>query len=230
VGPSFVGQPVNTVIAKPPVMFVAILGLLFGQVSLDLDGPEVVNVVMTKVPCILGSVVVLVHVVAECLDNGLAVDYNIGEGRGAAVARVRRSKGTGSEVKGQKLRGDGGDVPVSRDLGLDGPLSALGVDLEDSSPCLGNLREVDMHGRPIRVDGHPRLEMKGLPVLREAVKEALNGPCVIVLGRAGDGQRSQGGNEFVKKASGFALIEDMPDIQGATTMAAVGINFPTMSP
>jgi hypothetical protein len=60
------------------MMLVAISGLLFGQMCLDLDGPEVANVVMTKVTCILRSVVVLIHVVAESLDNGLAVNDNIG--------------------------------------------------------------------------------------------------------------------------------------------------------
>jgi hypothetical protein len=39
VGPGFIGQPVDTVIPKPPVVLVAVASLVFGQMCLDLDGP-----------------------------------------------------------------------------------------------------------------------------------------------------------------------------------------------
>jgi hypothetical protein len=88
-------------------------------------------------------------------------------------------------------------------------LLALGVNLEDRGTRLGNLWQVDVHGRPIRVDGHSGFKMKGLPVLWEAIEEALNGPMMVVRRWARDGQWGQGSDELVVQAIGFAVVEDV---------------------
>jgi hypothetical protein len=211
-------------------MLVTVSRFLFRQMSLDLDSPEVVNVVTAKVSCILGPVVVLIHVVTEGLDNGLAVNDNVGQRCRAAVSRVGRGQGPGGKVKGQELGSNGRHVPVRGHPGLDGPLLALGVDLEDGGSSLGDLRKVDVNGGSIRIDGEARFKVKGLPVLWEAIEKTSDWPRVVVLRRARDGQRGQGRDELVIQASGFAPVEGVSDVTKATAMKAVRINLPSVGP
>jgi hypothetical protein len=121
-------------------------------------------------------------------------------------------------------------MPIRGHLGLDGPLLALGVDLEDRGTRLGNFGQVDMYGRSIRVDRHTGFEGKGLPILRETVEKALDGSGLLVLGRARDGQRCKGSNELVIQPLVLAAVEDVTDVRDAATMSAMGVNFPSMSP
>ena len=187
-----IGQPVDSDIAKPEVMHITFFGLLFGQVSLDFDSMETVDMGMFEVPRIFGPVVIGVPGIVEGLDHGLAVNDDIGPWCLHMGISIGRGKGTGREVEGEEFSRDSGHMPVSRDPSLDDTLFPLGINLEDSGPCLGDLWELHVHGRAIRVYGQTCFEMEGAPVLYKTIKVASDAARRVVRLRARDWQGRQG--------------------------------------
>jgi hypothetical protein len=87
------------------VVFAAVFGLLLRHVGLHFHWVKAVNVGMPKVTGIFGTVVVLIHRIAEGLDNSLTISNNVSRRQRCPVPSIRRGKSPGSEVKGEEFGG-----------------------------------------------------------------------------------------------------------------------------